>query len=91
MTPCSCGSNPSARPAAPTPARWLRRWSKTTIGRVVFLPKTDTFFHGTKIGEGYITGLMVQWQNGNPVTICPANVATGKMNFPPSLNCCSKV
>jgi branched-chain amino acid transport system substrate-binding protein len=53
-----------------------------TIGRVVFLPKTDTFAHGMRIGEGYITGLMVQWQNGNPVTIWPANVATGKMKFP---------
>jgi branched-chain amino acid transport system substrate-binding protein len=53
-----------------------------TIGRVTFLPKTDTFAHGMRIGEGYITGLMVQWQNGNPVTIWPANVATGKMKFP---------
>ncbi len=53
-----------------------------TIGRVVFLPKTDTFAHGMKIGDGYITGLMVQWQNGNPITIWPANVATGKMKFP---------
>ncbi len=53
-----------------------------TIGRVVFLPKEDTFAHGMKIGEGYITGLMVQWQKGNPVTIWPANVATGKMVFP---------
>ena len=53
-----------------------------TIGRVVFLPKTDTFAHGMRIGEGYITGLMVQWQNSNPVTIWPANVATGKMKFP---------
>jgi branched-chain amino acid transport system substrate-binding protein len=53
-----------------------------TIGRITFLPKTDTFAHGMKIGEGYITGLMVQWQNGNPVTVWPANVATGKMAFP---------
>jgi branched-chain amino acid transport system substrate-binding protein len=53
-----------------------------TIGRVTFLPKTDTFAHGMRIGEGYITGLMVQWQKGNPVTVWPANVATGKMEFP---------
>ncbi len=53
-----------------------------TIGRVVFLPKTDTFAHGMKIGEGYITGLMVQWQKGNPVTVWPTAVATGKMQFP---------
>ncbi len=53
-----------------------------TIGRIEFLPKTDTFAHGMKIGKGYITGLMVQWQKGNPVTVWPANVATGKMTFP---------
>ncbi|MEA2740305.1 MAG: branched-chain amino acid transport system substrate-binding protein [Acetobacteraceae bacterium] len=53
-----------------------------TIGRVTFLPKTDTFAHGMRIGEGSITGRMVQWQKGNPVTIWPANVATGKMIFP---------
>ena len=53
-----------------------------TIGRVTFLPKENTFAHGMRIGEGYITGLMVQWQKGNPVTVWPAAVATGKMVFP---------
>jgi len=53
-----------------------------TIGRIVFLPKDNQFAHGMRIGEGYINGLMVQWQKGNPVTIWPANVATGKMVFP---------
>ncbi len=53
-----------------------------TIGRIVFLPKTDTFAHGMRIGDGYITGLMVQWQKGNPVTVWPQKVATGKMEFP---------
>jgi branched-chain amino acid transport system substrate-binding protein len=53
-----------------------------TIGRVVFLPKTDTFAHGMKIGPGYITGLMVQWQKGNPVTVWPTEAATGKMVYP---------
>jgi branched-chain amino acid transport system substrate-binding protein len=53
-----------------------------TIGRINFLPKGDQFAHGMKIGEGYITGLMAQWQKGNPVTVWPSNVATGKMAFP---------
>jgi branched-chain amino acid transport system substrate-binding protein len=53
-----------------------------TIGRINFLPKDNTFAHGMRIGEGYITGLMVQWQKGNPVTVWPAAVATGKMAFP---------
>ncbi|WP_428492827.1 ABC transporter substrate-binding protein [Rhodopila sp.] len=53
-----------------------------TIGRIQFLPKTDTFAHGMKIGDGYITGLMVQWQKGKQVTVWPAKVATGKLQFP---------
>jgi branched-chain amino acid transport system substrate-binding protein len=53
-----------------------------TIGRIQFLPKDNQFAHGMKIGDGYITGLMGQWQNGKPVTIWPAKVATGKMKFP---------
>jgi branched-chain amino acid transport system substrate-binding protein len=53
-----------------------------TIGRIEFLPKTDTFAHGMKIGPGFISGLMVQWQNGKAVTVWPPAVATGKMVFP---------
>ena len=53
-----------------------------TIGRINFLPKDNIFAHGMRIGDGYITGLMVQWQKGNPVTVWPANVATSKMAFP---------
>jgi branched-chain amino acid transport system substrate-binding protein len=53
-----------------------------TIGRITFLPKEDTFAHGMRIGSGYITVLMAQWQKGTPVTVWPEKVATGKMNFP---------
>ena len=53
-----------------------------TIGRIVFLPKDSPFTHGMRIGEGYITGLMVQWQKGAPVTVWPSAAASGKMNFP---------
>ncbi len=53
-----------------------------TIGHIEFLPKDNTFAHGMRIGPGYITGLMVQWQKGNPVTVWPPTVATGKMAFP---------
>ncbi|HVY18285.1 MAG TPA: ABC transporter substrate-binding protein [Rhodopila sp.] len=53
-----------------------------TIGRIEFLPKDNQFAHGMRIGDGYITGLMAQWQNGKQVTIWPAKVATGKMKFP---------
>ena len=53
-----------------------------TIGRINFLPKGDTFAHGMRIGEGYITGLIAQWQKGNIVTVWPDNIAKGKMVFP---------
>jgi branched-chain amino acid transport system substrate-binding protein len=53
-----------------------------TIGRIVFLPKGDTFAHGMRVGEGYITGLMAQWQKGNIVTVWPDSIAKGKMAFP---------
>ena len=53
-----------------------------TIGRIQFLPKDNVFAHGMRIGDGFITGLMVQWQKGNPVTVWPAAAATGKMAFP---------
>jgi branched-chain amino acid transport system substrate-binding protein len=53
-----------------------------TIGRIQFLPKDNAFAHGMRIGTGYISGLMVQWQKGKQVTVWPAEVATGKMVFP---------
>ena len=38
--------------------------------------------HGLKIGNGFITGLMLQWQNGQQVNLWPANLAKGKLTFP---------
>jgi branched-chain amino acid transport system substrate-binding protein len=54
-----------------------------TIGRVQFLPKGDPHVHGLKTGEGLITGLMLQWQNGKQVNMWPATLAKGKLEFPP--------
>src|SRR5208283_4755511 len=34
-----------------------------TIGRIQFIGRDQAFTHGMKTGPGYITGLMVQWQN----------------------------
>src|ERR1700731_3593716 len=50
-----------------------------TIGRVQFLPKGDPHVHGLKTGEGLITGLMLQWQDGAQVNMWPATLANGKM------------
>jgi branched-chain amino acid transport system substrate-binding protein len=53
-----------------------------TIGRVQFLPAGDPHVHGLKTGEGFITGLMLQWQNGAPVNMWPTALANGKLEFP---------
>jgi branched-chain amino acid transport system substrate-binding protein len=53
-----------------------------TIGRVAFQPKGDPHVHGLKTGKGFITGLMLQWQDGKQVNLWPANLANGKLTFP---------
>ena len=53
-----------------------------TIGRVQFLPQGDPHVHGLKTGAGFITGLMLQWQNGVQVNMWPAALANGKLEFP---------
>ncbi|MGB0086853.1 MAG: ABC transporter substrate-binding protein [Rhodomicrobiaceae bacterium] len=53
-----------------------------TIGRVVFLPKGDPHVHGLKTGAGYITGLMLQWQDGKQVNLWPPKLANGTLKFP---------
>lgn len=53
-----------------------------TIGRVAFLPKGDPHVHGLRTGAGYITGLMLQWQDGKQVNAWPKNLAAGPVKFP---------
>ncbi len=53
-----------------------------TIGRVAFLPKGDPHVHGLRTGEGYITGLMLQWQDGKQLNVWPKQLAGGAMKFP---------
>ena len=33
--------------------------------------------------KGFITGLMLQWQDGKQVNLWPTDVANGKFRFPP--------
>jgi branched-chain amino acid transport system substrate-binding protein len=54
-----------------------------TIGRVQFLPKGDPHVHGLKTGRGLLTGLFLQWQDGKQVNLWPAELANGKLTFPP--------
>lgn len=53
-----------------------------TIGRVAFLPKGDPHVHGLRTGPGYITGLMLQWQDGKQVNLWPKDLANGTLKFP---------
>src|SRR5271163_2030809 len=53
-----------------------------TIGRVEFLPQGDPHVHGLRTGAGFITGLMLQWQNGKQVNMWPGPLANGKLEFP---------
>jgi branched-chain amino acid transport system substrate-binding protein len=53
-----------------------------TIGRVAFEPKGDPHVHGLKTGKGYITGLMLQWQDGKQVNVWPKDLANGKIRYP---------
>ena len=53
-----------------------------TIGRIQFLPQGDPHVHGLKPGAGFITGLMLQWQNGAQINMWPAALANGRLEFP---------
>ncbi|MDE2094478.1 MAG: ABC transporter substrate-binding protein [Burkholderiales bacterium] len=53
-----------------------------TIGRIEFLPKGDPHVHGLRTGPGYITGLMLQWQNGKQVNLWPKQLAASTLKFP---------
>jgi branched-chain amino acid transport system substrate-binding protein len=53
-----------------------------TIGRVQFYGKDDPFTHSIKYGPGLITGLMLQWQDGQQVAVWPKDVAKAEMKFP---------
>ncbi len=53
-----------------------------TIGTIAFEGRDTDHPHGLKIGQGYITGLLLQWQDGKQVNLWPANLALGKLQFP---------
>ncbi|RTL72953.1 MAG: ABC transporter substrate-binding protein [Hyphomicrobiales bacterium] len=61
-----------------------------TIGRVQFLGKDTPNPHALKIGQGAITGLMLQWQDGKQLNLWPSGEANGKMKFPSYIKVGSK-
>jgi branched-chain amino acid transport system substrate-binding protein len=53
-----------------------------TIGRIEFLPQGDPHVHGLKTGAGFISGLMLQWQDGKQLNMWPKQLAAGELKFP---------
>ena len=51
-------------------------------GRAQFFGKDDPFTHALKYGEDFVSGLVVQWQDGKQVAVWPPAVATGTLRFP---------
>ncbi len=53
-----------------------------TIGRIQFQGKDSPAPHGLKTGQGAITGLLLQWQDGKQLNLWPKNLAAGQLRFP---------
>ena len=53
-----------------------------TIGKVEFYGRDSPFTHAMKVSPEYVSGLLVQWQNGKQMTVWPAEMANAKMVFP---------
>ena len=57
-----------------------------TIGKVEFHGRDSQFTHAMKVSPEFVSGLLVQWQNGKQVTVWPSAVANGKITFPSFVN-----
>ena len=53
-----------------------------TVGRVQFYGRDSEYTHAMKYGADYVSGIMMQWQNGKQVIVYPGNVAHGKPIVP---------
>jgi branched-chain amino acid transport system substrate-binding protein len=52
------------------------------IGRVQFYGRDNDFTHAMKYGEGYVTGVALQWQDGKQITLWPKAAPNIKIKFP---------
>ena len=53
-----------------------------TIGRIAFYGRDDKYTHAMKYGPDYVSGITIQWQNGQQKTLWPAKLANGSLVFP---------
>ena len=96
ITPAYCGNtaydevyyiaDAVKRAGSTDPDKMVAALEKTdwlgTIGRVQFYGKDDAFPHAMKQGAEFVTGLVVQWQDGKQATVWPSSVANAKLKFP---------
>ncbi|MCJ2026411.1 ABC transporter substrate-binding protein [Methylobacterium sp. J-067] len=59
-------------------------------GRTQFQGKDDPFTHSIKYGEGYVTGLLAQWQGGKQVAIWPSKIASGQVILPAAVKAAAR-
>jgi len=53
-----------------------------TQGRLQFLGQDSQYTHALRYGPGFVTGVAIQWQNGEQKCIWPLNLANAKPSFP---------
>jgi branched-chain amino acid transport system substrate-binding protein len=53
-----------------------------TQGQIEFLGQDSKFTHALRFGPDYVTGVGIQWQNGQQKCIWPAKLANAKPEFP---------
>jgi len=53
-----------------------------TVGRIQFYGKDNEFTHAMKYGTNYVSGVEIQWQNGQQVCIWPSSLCHAQIKFP---------
>jgi branched-chain amino acid transport system substrate-binding protein len=53
-----------------------------TVGHVQFYGRDSQYTHAMKYGADYVTGILLQWQNGKQVTLWPRAAPQTKVSFP---------
>ena len=53
-----------------------------TVGRTQFYGRDSEYTHALKYGKEFVSGLVVQWQDGKQVPVWPAAVKKGELRFP---------
>ncbi len=53
-----------------------------TVGRVQFYGRDNEFTHAMKYGSEFVSGVMLQWQNGKQVVLWPRASSQTRVVFP---------